>query len=141
MISQIGHDAVAYTHNNRRLDYMLTSPTLQTTETPRIATYEHQSRESIATVLPKKINGVSVLTPTHKSVDITLRFRETEKAKSQWKYTPERRYPQETKSEAHAAMRKEIEHVIKSKTWVQTQEDGTPKFRLTLRARKAEKNR
>ena len=88
--------------------------------------------------LPKAVSGNLVLIPTHKSVDITLRFRHTERKKSAWKYLPGTQYPKEVRREANEKMKGEIQKGKEAETTIEEEEDGTRRVKLNIKIRTAE---
>jgi exonuclease III len=126
-------EAREFTHGSRRLDTIEVSEDLRQPEIlPRLVRSEHVDREKIAILLPQTQKGWCKWTPEHKTVVVTLRFREEERVKPKWQYGGTR-YPTTVWQAAMNAATTEVDRRVGA----QCETEGG-RVKLTLRLTSAE---
>ena len=82
-----GAEAREYTHGKRRIDRISTTTNISSGDGPWLAETRHIPNHSLEIVSQKKGGNLEVHVPTHKAVEVTLRFSEQTQATAPWRYT------------------------------------------------------
>ena len=126
-----GEKAQDYTHEVRRIDRICLRATWEKQDVPWLAGMRHIAVQDLEIASAKKDGDLTIHRPTHKAVEVTLRFSEHIQARAPWRFTG-KKYPKEIWQKAMDSIKKTNESKIAANLNV---EGGT--VRLVLKTNSA----
>ena len=89
-----GEEAQDFTHGKRRIDWISTQESTPSEKGPWLAGMRHIPTHNLELASQKRNGEIEIHTPTHKAVEITLRFSDQKQTTAPWSYKGTR-YPRE----------------------------------------------